>query len=181
MNDRPQTGHADPAARAGTDATKDATDRHARRLVALEVQVAELDRSRRRSLRLGPILLLVLANVTPLVIVRPKNDPDESYTLFQLLFGAVPAIPTFWFLLLAVLGLLCIIAAGSLGSTPGRRGAGWPVVAPGVGLLGLLAVLVPAVAAAGTKSTAYVALTPATALGAAAAAWLIVGALSLRD
>ena len=74
----PDTAHDDhPDRTAGPD-------RDRRRLVALEVQLAELERSRRRTLMLGPILLLVLANVTPLVIAHPKDDPDESYTSAKL-------------------------------------------------------------------------------------------------
>ncbi len=84
-----------------TDTVTDATGaRQLRRLAALEVQVADLDRARRRSLTMGPILLLVVANVTPLVIVRPRNDPDEQYTLLQVVFGGVKALPVGWFVLL---------------------------------------------------------------------------------
>ncbi|HEY5881940.1 MAG TPA: hypothetical protein VIU11_23735 [Nakamurella sp.] len=155
-------------------------DRHARRVVALEVQVAELERSRRRTLMLGPSMLLVLANVTPLVIAHPKNDPDESYTLTQLVFGAVKALPVGWFLLLGLVGLACLGAAAALPHTVGRRSDSWLVVASGVGMLAVLAVLVVVVSSASTKNTSYLSLSPATVLGAAAAIWLVVGARSVR-
>lgn len=129
----------------------------------------------------GPILLLVLANVTPLVIVRPRRDPDESYTLFQLLFGVVDPVAAGWFLLLGVVGLLCVAAAITLRTSNGRTGPTAFVVAAAVGLLVVLLVLTIVGSAAGTKDVTVVVLTPATALGAAAAVWLIIGALSVRD
>jgi hypothetical protein len=155
-------------------------DRHAHRLAALEVQVAQLDRARRRTLMLGPILLFGLANVTPLVIVRPTDDPAEQYTLTQLAFGAVGALPAGWFLLLGVVGLGCLGAAVAVGRSTGAPGRTGAIVAPAGALLGLLVVLLVVVSAAGSRSVAYLMLTPAAALGAAAAVWLIVGALSLR-
>ncbi len=164
-----------------TDTVTDATGaRQLRRLAALEVQVADLDRARRRSLTMGPILLLVVANVTPLVIVRPRNDPDEQYTLLQLVFGGVKALPVGWFLLLGVVGLLCLGAAVAVGRSTGRAGDTWPVAAAAAALLIVLAVIVMVVSAAGTKNTAYLPLTPASVFGAAAAIWLIVGVWSLR-
>jgi hypothetical protein len=167
-------GMTSPLNSAGVD---DAT---VRRLIALEVQVEELDRARRRALTLGPIVLLVLANVTPLVIARPRNDPDEQHTLLQLMFGAVPALPAGWFLLLGVAGLGCFGAAVAVGRSTGRPGRTRAIIAPAAILLALLVVVLVVVTAAGTRNTGYLVLTPAAALGAAAAIWLIVGALSLR-
>lgn len=156
------------------------TQRHARRLAALEVQVAELDRARRRSLTLGPILLLGLANVTPLVIVRHKDDPDEQYTLLQVVLGSVKALPVGWFLLLGVAGLLCLGAAVAVGRSTGRPAETRPVIALAATLLVVLVAVLVVGSAAGTKNTTYLLFTPAAALGAAAAIWLIMGARSLR-
>lgn len=169
------------ALRPGSDGRSETTAQaQARRLVRLETQIDELERSRRRSLRLGPILLLALANVTPLVVVRAKNGPDEQFTLFQLALGAVKALPAWWFLLLGVIGLACIGAAVVVGRSTGRRTDTRPVVAPAVALLVVLALLVLILSGTGGTSTTYLALTPATALGAAAAIWLLVGASSMR-
>jgi hypothetical protein len=163
--------------RTGTDVTG---PRELRRLAALEVRVADLDRSRRRSMTMGPILLLVVANVTPLVIVRPRSDPDEQYTLLQVVFGGVKALPVGWFVLLGVVGLLCLGAAVAVGRSTGRAGDTWPVVAAAAALLIVLVVIVMVGSAAGTKNTMYLLLTPASVFGAAAAIWLIVGVRSLR-
>lgn len=163
-----------------TDVDDATAQRHARRLAALEVQVAELDRARRRSLALGPILLLGLANTTPLVIVNHKDDPDETYTLFQVVSGAVKALPVGWFLLIGVAGLLCVGAAVTVGRSAGRSVDTWPIVACAATLLVALVAALLAGSAAGTRDTTYLLLTPAAGLGAAAAIWLIVGAGSLR-
>ncbi len=150
-----------------------------RRLNALEVQVDELTRARRRCLTLGPVTLLVLAIVSPLVIAHPRNDPDEQYTLLALVRGAVPALPTGLFLVLGVVGLGCLGAAVTAGRAPGPAGIR-SIVALGAALLVVLVVAVLVVAAAGNRNTTYVMLTPATVLGAAAAIWLMVGSLGLR-
>lgn len=151
----------------------------ARRLTAIAVQVEELARARRRALTLAPVTLLVLANVTPLVIGHHRNDPDEQYTLLQLMRGAVPALPTGLFLLLGVVGLGCLGAAIAAGRSPGRAGIR-AIVALGSSLLVVLLVAVLVVAAGGTRNTTYLMLTPATVLGAAAAIWLIIGSVGLR-
>lgn len=152
---------------------------NARRLTAIAVQVEELARARRRSLTLAPVTLLVLANVTPLVIVHHRNDPDEQYTLLQLVRGAVPALPSGLFLLVAVVGLGCLGAAVAAGRSPGRAGLRW-IVALGAALLVVLVVAVLGGAAAGTRNTTYLVLTPAAVLGATGAIWLIVGSVGLR-
>jgi hypothetical protein len=166
-----------------TDSNPDQTEhRHARRLAVLEARVDELDAAARRARSLGPILLLVLANVTPLIVATPRNDPGEGFTLFQVLRGALdgggPA--SLWFVLVTIAGLASAVAAARLGGAAPSRGTRW--FAQGVAavlLVGLLVVTILA-ASAGSRSASFTAVSPAAVLAAAAAVWLIIGARSTR-
>ena len=135
------------------------TQRHARRLAALETRVDDLEGAARRVRALGPLLLLVLANVTPLVVVTPRSDPSESYTLFQLLRDAVGVGgPTgLWFVLLVLAGLGAAVAAGLLWSSSPSAGARWFVLGVAVVLLLLLLALIVVTASAGTRNSSYTA------------------------
>jgi hypothetical protein len=119
--------------------------RHGRRLAALEVRVAELELDARRTLAYGPILLLVLANVTPLVIADARNEADEAFTLFQGARGALPGSGPAegWFLLLGLAGLVLGVA-GILFSADRSTGFRWFVLASATVLLVLLAAFVMA-------------------------------------
>jgi hypothetical protein len=164
-----------------TDSNPDQTEhRHARRLAVLEARVDELDAAARRARSLGPILLLVLANVTPLIVATPRNDPGEGFTLFQVLRGALdgggPA--SLWFVLLTIAGLASAVAAARLGGAAPSRGTRW--FAQGVAAVLLVGLLVVTILAAGSRSASFTAVSPAAVLAAAAAVWLIIGARSTR-
>lgn len=166
-----------------TDSNPEQTmNRLARRLAVLETRVDDLDAAARRARAMGPVLLLVLATVTPLVVTTPRNDPSASFTLFQLLTGGLdgggPA--GLWFVLLTIAGLTAAVAAGLVGTAAPGRGSRWFAQGVAAALLVLLAGLVVLAAAAGSRTVSFTAVTPATVLAAAAAVWLILGARSTR-
>jgi hypothetical protein len=148
-------------------------------LATLQARVSVLDWAVRLQRVFGPILLLVLAAVSPL-LARHEEDFDATYTFVDIIKSSRGTTWTTVALVLIGLGwAFCVLGSLLLLSATGSRGEYLAVSVPAAALLLGLLVMIVTGGGWGRGASVYNGLQIGTVLAAGAAIWLIICSVSL--
>jgi hypothetical protein len=150
-------------------------------LVALQSRVSVLDSAVRLQRAFGPILLLVLAAVSPL-LARTEDDIDATYSFIDIIKSSRGTAWTTVALVLIGLGwAFCVLGSLLLLSGTGSRSEYLAVSVPAAALLLGLLVMILTGGGWGRGASVYNGLQIGTVLAAGAAIWLIMTSVALAS